>query len=124
MLNKLYQKYGLTPDDVYKHKHYTIINRQGIDKIQAIAKIKIEYTLEYNSEDSRHIIIKATGQHDDRVITSFGESSPDNYIQRPNTGYYPVAMAEKRAMSRVVLKLTGFYALGHFTEEEADEFKE
>jgi len=29
-------------------------------------------------------------------------------------------MAEKRAMSRVVLKLTGFYGLGHFSEDEGD----
>jgi len=32
-------------------------------------------------------------------------------------------MAEKRAMSRVVLKLSGFYALGVFGEDESDDFK-
>jgi len=32
-------------------------------------------------------------------------------------------MAEKRAMSRIVLKLTGFYALGAFGEDESDDFK-
>ena len=32
-------------------------------------------------------------------------------------------MAEKRAMSRAVLKLTGFYELGVFGEDESDSFK-
>ena len=32
-------------------------------------------------------------------------------------------MAEKRAMSRAVLKLTGFYELGVFGEDEAEDFK-
>ena len=32
-------------------------------------------------------------------------------------------MAEKRAMSRAVLKLTGFYQLGAFGEDESEDFK-
>ena len=32
-------------------------------------------------------------------------------------------MAEKRAMSRAVLKLTGFYELGVFGEDESESFK-
>ena len=34
-LRALYVKYGLERDDVFKHQHYVIITRQGIDKIQA-----------------------------------------------------------------------------------------
>ena len=37
---------------------------------------------------------------------------------------YPVAMAEKRALSRVVLKAAGFYALGVYGEDEAEDFKD
>ena len=47
----------------------------------------------------------------------------ENQAQQILTTAYPVAMAEKRAMSRAVLKLTGFYELGHFGEDEADDFK-
>jgi hypothetical protein len=32
-------------------------------------------------------------------------------------------MAEKRALSRAVLKLTGFYQLGVFGEDESEDFK-
>ena len=55
---------------------------------------------------------------DDVSIETFGEASPSN-----TSNSYTVAMAEKRAMSRVVLKLTGFYSLQVFAEDEADEFK-
>jgi hypothetical protein len=51
-------------------------------------------------------------------METFGESAPDNTRQK-----YPVAMAEKRALSRVVLKLSGLYEVGVFGEDESDDFK-
>ena len=117
-LNELYTTNGLTKDDVFKHKFYTIISRSGIDKIQAKNNILISYELIHNSGDNKCIIIKATAKAGEQVIETFGESSPSN-----TTNSYPVAMAEKRAMSRAVLKLTGFYELGHFGEDESEEFK-
>ena len=35
-IKELYAKYELTPSDVFKHQHYLIITRSGIEKIQAI----------------------------------------------------------------------------------------
>ena len=32
-------------------------------------------------------------------------------------------MAEKRSLSRIVLKLSGMYELGVFGEDESDDFK-
>ena len=117
-LNELYKKYGLNENDYFKHKHYTIITRSGIDKIQAQAGISIDYYLEHYSIDNKCIIIKATADMDGTIIETFGEASPQN-----TQNSYPVAMAEKRAMSRAVLKLAGFYEQGAFGEDEADEFK-
>ncbi len=37
---------------------------------------------------------------------------------------YPVAMAEKRALSRVTLKAAGLYAEGVYGEDEADDFRD
>ena len=37
--------------------------------------------------------------------------------------WYVAEMAEKRALSRAVLKLTGFYELGVFGEDESEDFK-
>jgi hypothetical protein len=65
--------------------------------------------------------VKMTGhlknEEGGNAITTFGEAAPWN-----NTMGYPVAMAEKRALSRLVLKLTGIYALGYYGEDEADDF--
>jgi hypothetical protein len=117
-LRRLFIENNLVQEDVFKHKFYTIITRAGIDKIQAANKIDINYELMYNSEDTKCVIIKATAHLGDKMIQTFGESAPMN-----NQNAYPVAMAEKRAMSRAVLKLAGFYEHGVFSEDEADDFK-
>ena len=49
--------------------------------------------------------------------------SPETKTPKNNKNAYPVAMAEKRAMSRIVLKLAGFYENGFFGEDESDDFK-
>ena len=118
ILNRLFIENNLTDEDYFKHKFYTIITRSGIDKIQASNDIKITYNLIYNSVDTKCVIIKATATMGDKVIETFGEAAPMN-----NQNSYPIAMAEKRAMSRACLKLTGFYENNVFGEEEADAFK-
>ena len=117
-LRRLFIENNLVKEDVFKHKFYTIITRAGIDKIQAANNIEISYKLLYNSDDTKCVIIKATAKLGDKVIETFGECAPMN-----NNNGYPVAMAEKRAMSRAVLKLAGFYQLGVFSEDESDDFK-
>ena len=84
-LNKIFKDNGLIAEDVFKHQHYTIITRAGIDKIQA------------------------------NKGSSFKDGSTNTY--------YVVEMAEKRAMSRAVLKLAGLYSLGVFGEDESESFK-
>ena len=117
ILNRLFVENNLTDEDYFKHKFYTIITRSGIDKIQAINDIQIKYELIFNSPDTKCIIIKATARMGDKVIETFGEAAPNN-----NQNSYPVAMAEKGAMSRACLKLTGFYENNVFGESEADVF--
>ena len=53
---------------------------------------------------------------------SIGEVSPDNYKTYAKQSTYPYAMAEKRAIDRVILKLLGVHG-DFYSEEEADEFK-
>ena len=104
-------------------KKIPIIKREGIEKIQAKNKMKINFDLTYHSEDCKTAIIKASGVMGDGKdfvsVETYGEVSPAN-----NTNKYPIAMAEKRALSRCVLKLSGFYSLGVFGEDEADDFKQ
>ena len=49
-------------------------------------------------------------------MMSFGEASDENLMGGGKK--FPVAMAEKRAMSRVVLKIAGFYEQGVFGQDE------
>ena len=117
MLNELYKKYNLNKEDTFKSPQgWTIITRTGIDKIQAVANIDIDYDMvEYTPAESA--AVKATANWNNRKLSTFGETNPKNCRQS-----YVLAMAEKRAMSRIVLKLTGFYELGVFGQDESDDF--
>ena len=119
-LNELYTKYGLSPEDTFKSPQgWTIITRAGIDAIQASAGIDINYEVIVCERD--FVVVKAKGSmlSDKEVfVETFGEA--DRSAKGNCRQNYPVAMAEKRAMSRAVLKLSGFYALGAFGEDEGD----
>jgi hypothetical protein len=129
-LTILYKKYELTKDDIYQHKHYLIITRQGIDKIQAKEKIFISY--DAVKVEPEFCVVKATAKKEDAIIETFGsakyggkeQNEKGKWIELGNTTtWYVMEMAEKRAMSRAVLKLTGFYELGVFGEDESEDFK-
>tara|TARA_R110000868_G_scaffold81859_3_gene231559 strand:+ start:271 stop:654 length:384 start_codon:yes stop_codon:yes gene_type:complete len=121
-LVELYKKYDLTADDVFKHQHYVIITRQGIDKIQAIEQIDIHY--EVIKCETNFAVFKAHAQKENKKIQTFGSAIKGTNFKDGNcNSWYVAEMAEKRAMSRAVLKLTGFYELGVFGEDESDSFK-
>ena len=115
---ELYKKYDLTQDDVFKHQHYLIITRGGIEKIQAKEKIDVKY--EVVKCEPNFAAVKA---YNDKLQT-FGSAFKGATFKDGNTNsWYVLEMAEKRAMSRLVLKQTGFYELGVFGEDESEEFK-
>jgi len=121
-LRELFTKNGLDKEDIFKLKlggrEVPIITRTGIEKIQAKNKILVKYKLMKISDDQKFVVIKAFATMGDVYIETFGEASPTNARQ-----VYPVAMAEKRALSRAVLKIAGLYELGVFGEDESDDFK-
>lgn len=121
-LKELYAKYDLTKDDVYKHQHYIIITRSGIDKIQAKEKIFIDYDV--IKCETNFCVVKANALKEGAKIQTFGSAIKGESFKDGNTQtWYVMEMAEKRAMSRAVLKLTGFYELGVFAEDESEDFK-
>lgn len=120
-LVKLYKKYKLNHDDFFKHQHYTIITRRGIDKIQAIERINIEYDA-IECKDN-YAAVKAKAQINGVKIETFGSALKGASNRDGNcTSWYVLEMAEKRAMSRAVLKLTGFYELGAYGQDESEDF--
>tara|TARA_R110000851_G_scaffold35838_4_gene94041 strand:- start:3653 stop:4036 length:384 start_codon:yes stop_codon:yes gene_type:complete len=121
-LIELYNKYNLNKEDFFKHQHYTIITRQGIDKIQAHEQMNVAY--EVIKCEPNFAVFKASAEKDGKKIETFGSALKGEGYKDGNTNsWYVAEMAEKRAMSRAVLKLTGFYELGVFGEDESESFK-
>ena len=122
-LKEKYIKYELTKEDVFKHQHYIIITRSGIEKIQAIENITIYF--EVVKSEPNFAGVKATATKDGCTIETFGSALKGESYKDGNTNtWYVLEMAEKRALSRAVLKMTGFYELGVFGEDEAEAFKQ
>ena len=121
-LLEMYNTYELSKEDFFKHQHYTIVCRNGIDLIQAKAKIKINY--EVIRCEPNYAVFKAIASKGAANIETFGSAlKGDTYKNSTTNSFYIAEMAEKRAMSRAVLKLTGFYELGVFGEDESESFK-
>jgi len=129
-LNELVKNNHLNVDeDVFRKairgKEMAFIKRSGIEKIQFTNDIRVRYEVITMQPD--YVVVKAIatkGPHDDIndiVVESFGEATPENTNQKPP--YYS-AMAEKRALARVVLKICGAYKHGVYGEDEADDFKQ
>ena len=121
LLKELFVANGLvkgedTHELKFGSKGTTIITRTGIEKIQFHNNISVEYNVE--KMEPEFVVIRAYATKGNVRIETFGEASPSNTKQS-----YPVAMAEKRALSRAVLKITGFYKYGVFGEDESDDFK-
>ena len=121
-LKELYEKYNLDKEDFFKHQHYTIVTRSGVDKIQALEQIKVNY--EVIKCEPKFAVFKALASKNGKSIETFGSAlKGDTYKEGNTNSWYVAEMAEKRAMSRAVLKLTGFYELGVFGEDESESFK-
>lgn len=120
-LKEKYIKYELTKDDVFKHQHYLIITRSGIEKIAALENIGLKF--EVVKCEPNFAAVKCKADNSEIWIETFGSALKGGFKDGNCNSWYVLEMAEKRAMSRVVLKLTGFYELGVFGEDESEEFK-
>tara|TARA_Y100000356_G_C11258140_1_gene291550 strand:+ start:524 stop:961 length:438 start_codon:yes stop_codon:yes gene_type:complete len=120
-LRRLYKQNGLTEEDIYKDKRgFVIITRTGIDKIVSKNNITVAYEVITMDIEKNICVLRAAATmkvgNDVRNAMSFGEASDANLMGGGKK--FPVAMAEKRAMSRVVLKIAGFYEQGVFGQDE------
>ena len=123
-MNKLVKDNNLyREEDLFEFKRRDksiwIVKRQGIEKIQYNNDIHVRF--EWIRMEKDYAVVKAIGKKGDLVVESFGESTSENTKQQPP---YHSAMAEKRGLSRVVLKIVGAYKFGIMGEDEADDFKE
>ena len=120
-LRRLYKENGLVEEDIYKDKRgFVIITRTGIDKIVSRNNITVAYEVITMDIEKGICVLRAAASmkvgNEVKNSMSFGEASSNNLMGGGKK--FPVAMAEKRAMSRVVLKISGFYEQGVFGQDE------
>lgn len=129
-LNRLFKENGLLKEDWFEHSQYRILTRSGIEKVQYKNNITIRF--EAVTMTPGFCVVKAQaikpttdGQFIEvQTFGSAGFNADGNFPKNKGNQYlYFPEMAEKRALSRAVLKACNFYELGVFGEDEAEDFK-
>ena len=132
-LNELVKKNHLVvEEDIFSiplgGKKVPIITRTGIEKIQYMNRIIIKFEDKVLTPD--YVVMKAIATIepvDDMYVGVTIETYANaKYGKKPdgNTTFpYVVEIAEKRALSRAVLKICGAYRYGIFGEDESEDFK-
>ncbi|MGI4967866.1 MAG: hypothetical protein ACRYGH_02865 [Janthinobacterium lividum] len=120
---ELAQQFGLNGADFYQHKQSKsfLISRTGIEKIQYKAGIEVGFEAVRVEPEfaavkalaSRKVKTEGKTTATKLTIQTFGSACKLNC----QVSYY-LEMAEKRALSRAVLKLADFYQLGVYGEDE------
>lgn len=124
-LKKLSDMYGLKGSDfhvqTYGQNKVPFMKKSGIDKIQAIEQIEIDFDpIDALCVPGVNVAFKVHARWGDRQpYRTVGEANKDN-----SKNNYLACMAENRGRARAVLNLTGFANEGVFSAEdkwEADE---
>ena len=71
-MRRLFEDNGLDKDDVFTHKHYVIIKRSGIEKIEANNKITVTYEPVHVSPE--FCVVKAIGKQGNIVRETFASA--------------------------------------------------
>jgi hypothetical protein len=123
-LTEMFYKYKLIKEtDVFKHKHFAILTRSGIEKIQAQEKIEVRF--EVVTSEPNFAGVKAIATKDDKTIETYGSALKGKTFNDGNCStWYILEMAEKRALARSILKLLNLYEINVKSEDEADEFNQ
>jgi hypothetical protein len=113
-------KYGVLSDEIWEvHGSTWVVKHKALERVAVEAGIVWEKPeLSVCDMAAGMVAILVSGRLGEHVEYSFGEASPKN-----NKNSYPIAMAEKRAKDRVILKLLAAHG-DLYSEEEADDFKQ
>tara|TARA_R110002020_G_scaffold364594_2_gene576914 strand:- start:477 stop:878 length:402 start_codon:yes stop_codon:yes gene_type:complete len=125
-LKELSNIYGLKGSDFHVAKYgqseVPFMKKSGIDKIQAIENIEIDFEpIEPLCIPNVNVAFKINAKWNDKKFTTVGEANKSN-----SKVSYLGCMAENRGRARAVLTLTGFAKEGVFsadTKWEAEELE-
>ncbi len=111
-------QYGVDSDEIWE-----VHGTTWVVKHKALERVAVEQGISWDKPELKVCdmagglcAVLISGRLGERVEYSFGEASPKN-----NKNSYPIAMAEKRAKDRVILKLLVTHG-ALYSEAEADEF--
>lgn len=113
-------RFGVTSDEVWKipQGNAFAVKHKALERVAAEQKVKYDppqiAQIDLAAKIAAVVVFASIG---DRQEWATGEASPLN-----NKNQYPLAMAEKRAKDRVILKLLQAHG-SLYSEDEADDFK-
>ena len=119
LVKKLYADNDLDKSDIHidKSRYFVIITRAGIEKIAAKNNLVCQFEMIKCEKD--FVVFKChVFKGDENMGETFASASSDTSYSK-----YYVEMAEKRAMSRGILKAMNYYQHGIFGEDELNEKK-
>jgi len=113
-------QYKIDSDEIWEvHGTTWVVKHKALERVAVEIGIQWERPEVVTCDLANKIaVICAYGKLNDRIEWSFGEATPAN-----NKNSYAMAMAEKRARDRVILKLLVTHG-ALYSEAEADEFSE
>jgi len=122
-IKEMFYKYNLVKDtDVFRHQHFVILTRSGIEKIQAQEEIQVIF--EVVVSEPNFAGVKAIATKEKKSIQTYGSALKGEGFKDGNCNtWYVLEMAEKRALARAILKLLNLYEINVKSEDEADDFK-
>lgn len=111
-------KYKIDSDEVWEvHGSTWVVKHKALERVAVeVGIVWLRPSVQVCDLANKIAVICAFGKLGEREEWSFGEASPAN-----NKNSYPVAMAEKRARDRVILKLLVTHG-ALYSEAEAEEF--
>jgi len=114
------EKYRVDSDEIWEvHGSTWVVKHKALERVAVEAGIVwLRPSVQVCDLANKIAVICAFGKLGEREEWSFGEASPAN-----NKNSYPVAMAEKRARDRVILKLLVTHG-SLYSESEAEEFSQ
>lgn len=113
------EQYKVASDEIWEvHGTTWVVKHKALERVAAQVGVVWEKPeLKVCDMAGGIVAVLIGGRLGDHLEYSFGEASPKN-----NKNSYPLAMAEKRAKDRVILKLLAAHG-DIYSEEEADDFK-
>lgn len=113
-------QYKIDSDEIWEvHGSTWVVKHKALERVAAEQGIVWDRpSVQVCDPANKIAVICVFGKLGERTEWSFGEAAPAN-----NKNAYPVAMAEKRAKDRVILKLLAVHG-ALYSEAEADEFRQ